>query len=881
MTDSAVRPVVPARTRRLRGLVALAAVTALAGGLAANAPVAVAAPKGTTGNGTFAVTTSPVAPGGTITVTGSGFDQRPADGGFLAFKINDGDIAFGDEQPDGQTTGGAVYVTDAAKLPDTNGDFSVTLTLPADLAESTSAETYWIRVLSGTDGGSAISKFDYFTVDAPSTTGSASVSKVSVASTGAVTLSISGSGYTAASTVALSYAGAAVQWTGSKDTLTVADDGTFSGTTTLAAGTALAGDHTITLTGSDDAAKQLGFTTTPVTSFSANPGVNATVTLTAVNLPANASVTSLGTSGKNWLAANGSADGSGHASLADVKVPADAPVGASISLGYNDGAAHSYDTGTVVTPDDTLRNTGDFTVTEKVLAGGLYQSVTNPATGKTFTTAAVGRPPILDSTLTKLDAATLEIEKTVAPAPVDSGDSSKGVYGVYGIALYNAGNQVWVSNTRQNTVAVYSQDDLSLVKQFPDSLTGHSRDLAVDETTGLVYVSSADRSASGNGYIDVYNAKTLAYSQRIELGSDAAPFQVTMSLDLDQATGKLYTVSLTNERAAIIDTRKGNAVTYYSLGDNASSPSGVAFDASTKRLFVANQATNNVVVLDTTNGSILADIPTGVGALNTAYDSTFGYVYVANRSSATITVIDATTLTIVANLAGGTNVNHVEVGAGGALYAVNKKANDSSGNATNSILRIVPKVEVPAAENLTRPKLTGTVKVGRTLKASTGTWGYAADASFTYEWLRNGAVIAGATTSSYKLTADDAGRGVQVRVTATVADKATVVTSKEVQLGRLSSTTSAKYSADVKKKGRQGTVAVTVKVSGVTSPTGTVRVYDGKKAIAAVVLGSTDSGKVTITLPALKKGSHTLKVTYAGNVGIKADSSSKHKVKVK
>ncbi|MGC3992765.1 MAG: Ig-like domain repeat protein [Propionicimonas sp.] len=881
MTDSAVRPVLPAGTRRLRGVVALAAVTALAAGLVANAPTAVAAPKGTIGNGVFAVTTSPVAPGGTITVTGSGFDQRPADTGFLAFKINDGDIAFGADQPDGETSGGAVYVTDAAKLPDADGAFSVQLKLPADLAESTSDETYWIRVLSGTDGGSAISKFDYFTVDAPSTSGAASVSKVSVAATGAVTLSISGSGYTAASTVALTYADAAVQWTGSKDTLTVADDGTFSGTTTLAAGTALAGDHTITLTGSDDAAKQLSFTTTPVTAFSANPGVNATITVTAVNLPANGTVTSLGTSGKNWLAANGTSDASGNATLADVKVPADAPVGASISLGYNDGSARSYDTGKVVTPDDTLRNADDFTVSEKVLAGGLYQSATNPTTGKTFTTAAVGRPPILDSTLTKLDATTLEIEKTVLPAAVDSADATKGVYGVYGIALYNAGNQVWVSNTRQNTVAVYSQDDLSLVKQFPDSLTGHSRDLAVDETTGLVYVSSADRSASGNGYIDVYNANTLANPQRIELGTDAEPFQVTMSLDLDQATGKLYTVSLTNERAAIVDTRNGNAVTYYSLGDNASSPSGVAFDPGTKRLFVANQATNNVVVLDTTNGNILADIPTGVGALNTAFDPTFGYVYVANRSSATITVIDATTLTTVANLAGGTNVNHVEVGADGAVYAVNKKANDTNGNATNSILRIVPNVEVPAAENLTRPTLSGTVKVGKTLRASNGTWGYAADATFSYEWLRNGAVIAGATASSYTLTADDAGRGVQVRVMATVADKATVVTSKEVQVGRLSSTTSAKYSADVKKKGSQGTVAVTVKVAGVASPTGTVKVYDGSKVIATAVLGSSDSGKVTITLPALKKGSHTLKVTYAGNVGITADSSSKYKVTVK
>lgn len=63
------------------------------------------------------------------------------------------------------------------------------------------------------------------------------------------------------------------------------------------------------------------------------------------------------------------------------------------------------------------------------------------------------------------------------------------------------------------------------------------------------------------------------------------------------------------------------------------------------------------------------------------------------------------------------------------------------------------------------PKLKGTAKVGRTLQVTTGTWSPAAK-TFGYTWYRSGAKIAGATTSRYTLTSDDAGRTVQARVKA-------------------------------------------------------------------------------------------------------------------
>ena len=61
------------------------------------------------------------------------------------------------------------------------------------------------------------------------------------------------------------------------------------------------------------------------------------------------------------------------------------------------------------------------------------------------------------------------------------------------------------------------------------------------------------------------------------------------------------------------------------------------------------------------------------------------------------------------------------------------------------------------------PTISGTVKTGSTLKVSAGSW--TSGASFTYQWQRNGASIANATRSSYKLTSSDVNKRITVRVT--------------------------------------------------------------------------------------------------------------------
>ncbi len=76
-------------------------------------------------------------------------------------------------------------------------------------------------------------------------------------------------------------------------------------------------------------------------------------------------------------------------------------------------------------------------------------------------------------------------------------------------------------------------------------------------------------------------------------------------------------------------------------------------------------------------------------------------------------------------------------------------------------------VKMVALKSLTKtptPKISGTTKVGKKLKAKAGTW-KPSGVKLSYQWYRGSSKIPGATKSSYKLTSKDKGKKLKVRVT--------------------------------------------------------------------------------------------------------------------
>ena len=134
------------------------------------------------------------------------------------------------------------------------------------------------------------------------------------------------------------------------------------------------------------------------------------------------------------------------------------------------------------------------------------------------------------------------------------------------------------------------------------------------------------------------------------------------------------------------------------------------------------------------------------------------FAYQWLRNGAAIAGATASTYTVVvADLATNLQCQVTGANAGGAVAAT------SANRAINGPIAVVS----AAANN---PTIAGTAALGNELTCNNGTWTNAP--AFTYQWLRNGAAIAGATAQQYTVAAADEGKALQCRVTGTNAQAA-------------------------------------------------------------------------------------------------------------
>jgi hypothetical protein len=150
---------------------------------------------------------------------------------------------------------------------------------------------------------------------------------------------------------------------------------------------------------------------------------------------------------------------------------------------------------------------------------------------------------------------------------------------------------------------------------------------------------------------------------------------------------------------------------------------------------------------------------------------------IASALSSDVTTHDTTLQTAPAGLQPGNPANShftndillvVNAGKGGNL------TNTQMSNAiTAGLANEIPPV------NTTAPAVTGTGAVGNTLSVTNGNWTYV-PTSYAYQWLRNGANIAGAMAATYVLQAADSGTNVSCRVTATNPAGSTSATSNAI-----------------------------------------------------------------------------------------------------
>jgi hypothetical protein len=207
------------------------------------------------------------------------------------------------------------------------------------------------------------------------------------------------------------------------------------------------------------------------------------------------------------------------------------------------------------------------------------------------------------------------------------------------------------------------------------------------------------------------------------------------------------------------------------------------------------------------------------------------------------------------------NVTPADVGHALTLRTTGTKPGYTDGTSVSNVITggsgVAPSPSV-------RPSVSGGHRVGDTVTANPGTW--PGISNYTYQWLRDGKTIVGATGSAYVLGPADATRSVSVRVTATIAGYAPgTAASSAIKVGKMSSATAFSFAANPVLVGKHGRITISVAVPNFFKPTGKLKVYDGKKRVLLTTsLTGKNNGLKSIKLPVLKKGKHKIKVVYLG-----------------
>ncbi|WP_260640109.1 YncE family protein [Streptomyces angustmyceticus] len=294
------------------------------------------------------------------------------------------------------------------------------------------------------------------------------------------------------------------------------------------------------------------------------------------------------------------------------------------------------------------------------VAKGLFQTAYSERNHALWATSSVGEPPVTHSRLVKLDPHTLEVEATYRPPVTDP--ETGAVEAVYGIAVDDAHHTVWTTNTRDNSVGVYSQRTGKRLATQPG--VRHAREVVVDEKHHLAWASSF-----ADGSVIAFDTRTYQEKKRITLaGSSPAGMAV------DERTGTAYATDFANDRIIQIAPH----ATTPRLIPTGDSPLSIALSRDGRTAYTADQAAGTVSVINLRRGAVTRTVPTGAGAKSVSTDPRSGRILVANRTTATVTVVDPHQGTVVDTLTTGALTNHVHV-AHGAAFVATKSASGPNG----------------------------------------------------------------------------------------------------------------------------------------------------------------------------------------------------------
>ena len=175
-----------------------------------------------------------------------------------------------------------------------------------------------------------------------------------------------------------------------------------------------------------------------------------------------------------------------------------------------------------------------------------------------------------------------------------------------------------------------------------------------------------------------------------------------IGIAVNSATGKIYVANEFSNTVSIIDETTDKVQATIKVG---SFPYGIDVNPLNNRVYVANRGSNTISVIDGSTNLKMADVHVGNSPIDVAVNPSSSLVYVTNIESGTVSVIDGITNTVSSTIKVGnipyaiavnpaTNMTYVtDIGAGSISILQNSKIDSDNNNSNNNnVARTLEKI---------------------------------------------------------------------------------------------------------------------------------------------------------------------------------------------
>jgi len=184
--------------------------------------------------------------------------------------------------------------------------------------------------------------------------------------------------------------------------------------------------------------------------------------------------------------------------------------------------------------------------------------------------------------------------------------------GVHGVAIATAFKHGFTSNGRENKVSMFDPTTLQLIKKID---VGKGPDgIYYDERTKRVFTNN-----HGTHDISAIDAATGDVVGTVKVDGDGE--QAVIGAD-----GLIYVNSEEAGEVVVFDPKSLEVKKRFPIGV-AKVPTGIAYDAKTKRLFIGCRNEPKMVVMDAETGKVINSFPIGAGVDYAAFDPSTSLIF--------------------------------------------------------------------------------------------------------------------------------------------------------------------------------------------------------------------------------------------------------------